>query len=170
MGKFKLEEVKFIDTYNFQMIEGKFLDLEQAHYQGKRVYVYANISNSEKRIEESDVRYYSQSFENLYCAEDYELHNFSNYDEEIKKELINSSVYKERFDNKGKINKLINKIRELNVCWYEAVLLFDSIDDCIEEDWKHNSGFPTEYPFEQSFDEYPLQISAWIAAMEKTIK
>lgn len=96
MGKFKLVEAKYIDMRHFQMIEGKFLDLEQREYQHRDVYVYANLSNSETEIENSDVRYYAHSFDNLYCAEDYELHNLEAYDSEIKTELINTDIYKEK--------------------------------------------------------------------------
>ena len=97
MGKFELVEAKYIDMYHFQMIEGKFLDLEQKEYQHRKVYVYANLSNFESEIGNSDVRYYAHSFENLYCAEDYELYNFKAYDKEVKSELIKTDIYKEKF-------------------------------------------------------------------------
>lgn len=87
-NKFELIEIKSIDMKFFQMIEGKFIDLEQKKYQNKEVYVYANISNNESEMEDSYVRYYPYSFENLYCAEDYELLNLNEYDDEIKKLLI----------------------------------------------------------------------------------
>ena len=72
--------------------------------------------------------------------------------------------------NKKKIKETIEKIKELRKVWCEAVELFDSIDDIKEEDWKYNSGFPTEYPFEQSFDEYPFEINEWIDALEDSIQ
>ena len=97
MAKFKLIDVKYFDYNHFQMIEGKYLDLEQKKYRSRNVYVYANIGNDEMDIEESCVRYYAHSFDTLYCAEDYELLGLSNYDEQIKKELLESDVYKQHF-------------------------------------------------------------------------
>ena len=97
MKKFALVDVKYIDCRFFQMVEGKFLDLEQKEYQNRDVYVYANIANNETDIEDSYVRYYPYSFDKLYCAEDYELLALGDYDDEIKKELIESDVYKEHF-------------------------------------------------------------------------
>ena len=87
-NKFELIEIRSIDMKFFQMIEGKFIDLEQKKYQNKEVYVYANISNNESEMEDSYVRYYPYSFENLYYAEDYELLNLNEYDDEVKKLLI----------------------------------------------------------------------------------
>lgn len=67
----KLEDMKYIDMYHFQMWEGKFLDTEQ---EGREIYIYANVSNFEtETFEESEVRVYPYSYEDLYCADDYAM-------------------------------------------------------------------------------------------------
>lgn len=79
METYKLVDVKFIDLKHFQMYEGKFQDMEQLKHHAKEVYIYANISNFEtEKYEDSEVRVYAHSYENLYCAEDYELREFYN--------------------------------------------------------------------------------------------
>ena len=72
--KYELVEVKFIDMYHFTMYEGKFLDKEQLDAGHPDTYIYANVSDFEtETYEESEVRIYAHSYENLYCAEEYEL-------------------------------------------------------------------------------------------------
>ena len=93
MDQYKLIDIKFIDMYHFQMWEGKFKDLEQEKYQNKEVYVYANVSNIDtETFEESDVRIYAHSFEELYCPEDYELYELERRDEtkEMKREILDA--------------------------------------------------------------------------------
>ena len=61
--------------YHFQMYEGKFKVAAQST-DGHDEYIFANVSNFEgATFEESEIRIYSQAFEELYCAEDYELHD-----------------------------------------------------------------------------------------------
>lgn len=90
--KYELVEVKFIDMYHFKMYEGKFLDIEQLNAGHPDTYIYANVSNFEtKTYEESEVRIYAHSYEDMYCAEDYEL--LSLYDvprlcEYLKREIL----------------------------------------------------------------------------------
>lgn len=102
MQKLKLIEVKFIDMFHFQMIQGKYQDMEQLEYQNRETYVYANISNFDSTMEESEVRFYAHSFDELYCAEDYEIYGFGSCVNDIKEELLNSKEYKEW---KGKRNE-----------------------------------------------------------------
>jgi len=84
--KYELVDVKFIDMYHFQMYEGKFRDVEQAESGHEEKYIYANVSNFEtETYEESEVRIYAYSYEDLYCAEDYELLNL--YTDELCKYL-----------------------------------------------------------------------------------
>ena len=65
----KLVDMKYIDMYHFQMWEGKFLDTEQ---EGREIYIYANVSNFDtESYDESEVRVYPYSYEDLYCADDY---------------------------------------------------------------------------------------------------
>ena len=74
--KFELVEIKFIDMYHFQMYEGKFRDLSQVESGNEEKFIYANVSNFETTLyEESEIRIYAHSYEDLYCAEDYELIN-----------------------------------------------------------------------------------------------
>ena len=74
--KLELVEVKFIDMYHFQMHEGKFKDLIQSENGHTEKYIYANVSNFDtETYEESEIRIYAHSYEDLYCAEDYELIN-----------------------------------------------------------------------------------------------
>ena len=102
MQKFKLIEVKYIDMFHFQLYEGKFQDMEQLEYQEREVYVYANLSNLETpSYSESDVRVYAHSFDELYCAEDYELYNFS----EKTLEQFRSDILENMSKAKGKENK-----------------------------------------------------------------
>jgi hypothetical protein len=101
-AKLKLEEVKFIDLYHFQMYEGKFLDLEQIDSGHEPKYIYANVSNFDtKTYEESEVRIYAHSFDDLYCAESYELTSLYNDEllcEHLKSEILNNR--KEIYDTK----------------------------------------------------------------------
>lgn len=77
--KYELVEVKFIDMYHFQMYEGKFRDLEQTENGHEEMFIYANVSNFDSRtFEESTVRIYARSYEELYSAEEYELVNLYN--------------------------------------------------------------------------------------------
>lgn len=80
--KYELVEVKYIDMYHFQMYEGKFRALEQAENGHDETFIYANVSNVDSHtFEESAVRIYAHSYENLYSAEDYELVNL--YSDEL---------------------------------------------------------------------------------------
>lgn len=80
--KYELVEVKYIDMYHFQMYEGKFRALEQAENGHDETFIYANVSNFDSHtFEESAVRIYAHSYENLYSAEDYELVNL--YSDEL---------------------------------------------------------------------------------------
>ena len=94
--KFKLVEAKIIDVYHFQMVEGKFIDLENKEMNNINIYVYGNISNFDTgTIRESEVRVYAHSFEDLYDAEQYELHHFEDdYSEEIRQQLFETEEYK----------------------------------------------------------------------------
>ena len=74
--KLELVEVKFINMYHFQMYEGKFRDLSQAESGHEEKFIYANVSNFDSMLyEESEIRIYAHPYEDLYCAEDYELIN-----------------------------------------------------------------------------------------------
>ena len=97
MSKWRVIEVKFTDMYHFQMYEAKIQDLEQLKYRNEEKYIYANISNFEtEKYEDSEVRVYAHSFEDLYCAEDYEL-SFNNDNlEYFKKSILESYPYKKR--------------------------------------------------------------------------
>lgn len=80
------------------MYEGKFKDLEQSENGHTEKFIYANVSNFEtKTYEESEVRIYAHSYEDLYCAEDYELQNLC-YNEELceylKSELLKNKKMK----------------------------------------------------------------------------
>lgn len=90
--KYELVEVKFIDMYHFQMYEGKFKDVEQLESCHKEKYIYANVSNFEtETYEESEIRIYAHSYEDLYCAEDYELcglYNDNKLCEYLKQEIL----------------------------------------------------------------------------------
>lgn len=89
--KYELVEVKFIDMYHFQMYEGKFKDLEQSNNGHSDKYIYANVSNFEtETYEESEIRIYAYSYEDLYCAEDYELVNLyqSSICEDLKEQIL----------------------------------------------------------------------------------
>ena len=69
-NRFELIEVKPIDMYHFQMLEGKFRDTDQ----DVETYIYANVSNFDtETFEESEVRIYSSSYEDLVNPEEYEL-------------------------------------------------------------------------------------------------
>ena len=73
---YELVDIKFIDMYHFQMYEVKFRDLEQIRNGQEEKYIYANISNFDtESYEESDLRIYAHSYEDLYDAEAYELVN-----------------------------------------------------------------------------------------------
>ena len=79
--KYELVEVKFIDMYHFQMYEGKFKDIELLENGYEEKYIYANVSNFDtETYEGSDIRIYAHSYEDLYCAEDYELYGLYNND------------------------------------------------------------------------------------------
>jgi hypothetical protein len=89
--KYELVEVKFIDMYHFKMYEGKFFDKEQSDAGHPDTYIYANVSNFDtETYEESEVRIYAHSYEDLYCAEDYELLNLYNDElcEYLKSEIL----------------------------------------------------------------------------------
>ena len=84
--KYELVEVKFIDMYHFKMYEGKFRDVEQSESGNGEKFIYANVSTFEAAsYEESEVRIYAYSYDELYCAEDYELCNL--YIDELCKYL-----------------------------------------------------------------------------------
>ena len=77
MRKFKLVEVNFIDMFHFQLYEGKFQDMEELEHNNKEVFIYANISNFDTgRYDESEVRIYAYSFEDMYDASYYQLFGF----------------------------------------------------------------------------------------------
>ena len=103
--KFKLVDAQIVGIYPLQMVEGKFLDIENTTSGHDDVYVYANISNFEvENVDDSDVRIYSHSFADLYCPEDYEICTFDNYTDEIKAQLMQTDAYKEfkkRYESKG---------------------------------------------------------------------
>lgn len=97
--KYALIEVRFIDMYHFQMYEGKFLDVTQTECGYGEKYIYANISNFDGvSYEDSEVRIYAHSYEDMYCATDYELVNL--YSDELckylKEKILNSPTYKQR--------------------------------------------------------------------------
>lgn len=86
----KLINLKYIDMYHFQMWEGKFQDLEQ----NTPTFIYANVSNFEtKAFEDSDVRVYAHSYEDLYSPEDYELRVPDDVERKIK-EVILAELFK----------------------------------------------------------------------------
>lgn len=92
-SKLKLVEVKFIDVYHFQMYEGKFLDTTQLESGYEEKYIYANVSNFDtETYEESEIRIYAHSYEDLYCAEDYELINL--YGDNELCEFLKSEILK----------------------------------------------------------------------------
>ena len=73
------------------MYEGKFKDVSQAESGHSEKYIYANVSNFEtETYEESEVRIYAHSYEDLYCAEDYELTTLHNDElcEYLKSEIL----------------------------------------------------------------------------------
>lgn len=91
--KFKLVEVNYIDLFHFDMYEGKFQDLEQVENGRDDVFIYANLSNFDtETYEESELRIYAHSFEDLYCPEDYELYELERRDEteEMKREILDA--------------------------------------------------------------------------------
>ena len=92
--KYELVEIKFIDMYHFQMYEGKFKDAAQLESGHSEKYIYANVSNFEtETYEESEVRIYAHSYEDLYCAEDYEL--IALYNDELC-EYLKSEILKNK--------------------------------------------------------------------------
>lgn len=91
--KYELVEVKFIDMHHFQMLEGKFRDVEQSENGHSEKYIYANVSTFEApTYKESEVRIYAYSYSDLYCAEDYELMNLYNDElcQYLKTEILNN--------------------------------------------------------------------------------
>ena len=98
----KLIDLKYIDMYHFQMWEGKFQDLKQ----NTPTFIYANVSNFEtESFEDSDVRVYARSYEDLYSPEDYEL----NISEEVEKKLKEMIL--------GKLNEtLFESLRFTEIC------------------------------------------------------
>ena len=81
----KLINLKYIDMYHFQMWEGKFQDLEQ----NTPTFFYANVSNFEtETFEDSDVRVYAHSYEDLYSPEDYELRVPDVVEKKIKETIL----------------------------------------------------------------------------------
>jgi len=107
--KYELMEVKHIDMYHFQMYEGKFRALEQTENGHDETFIYANVSNYDSRtFEESAVRIYAHSYENLYSAEDYELVNL--YSDELCEYL--KAVILENIGNKPLAEKRMLTINE----------------------------------------------------------
>ena len=93
--KYELVEVKFIDMYHFKMYEGKFRDVEQTTSGNGEKFIYANVSTFEAAsYEESEVRIYAHSYEELYCAEDYELHGLYNLYNDKLCEYLKSEILK----------------------------------------------------------------------------
>lgn len=85
---FKLEEVKHIDMYHFDLYEGKFVDIRQTENGFAPQYIYANISSFEgKSYEESGVRIYAHSFAEMYDADAYELTNLEASDSQAGNSL-----------------------------------------------------------------------------------
>lgn len=90
----ELVDIKFVDMYHFQVYEGKFVDLTQEESGNEAKYIYANVSNFEtEKFEDSEVRIYAHPYEDLYCAEDYELCNLY-LDEELC-DYIKTEILKE---------------------------------------------------------------------------
>lgn len=116
----KLIDLKYIDMYHFQMWEGKFQDLEQ----NTPTFIYANVSNFEtESFEDSDVRVYAHSYEDLYSPEDYEL-NVSKEIEKKLKEIILAEI-KEREEYAHEAIEICPE------CGYENSI----------ENWKPNSDY-----------------------------
>ena len=93
---YRLTDIKFIDMHHFQMYEGKFAVTTE---NGEK-YVFANVSNFDtKTYEESELRIYSASFENLCCAEDYELCDF--YKQPVLCEYLKSELLKRLISNRN---------------------------------------------------------------------
>jgi len=75
------------------MYEGKFEDVTQAESGHEKKYIYANVSNFDtETYEESEIRIYAHSYEDLYCAEDYEL--ISLYDDDELCDYLKSEILK----------------------------------------------------------------------------
>ena len=90
--KLKLVGVKFIDMCHFQMWEGKFKDMEQS----KPTYIYANVSNFDTdTYQESEVRVYTRSYGDLYCADDYELQVSPDIEAYLKEVILKNIPYDE---------------------------------------------------------------------------
>ena len=88
-NRFSLVDLKFIDMYHFQMWEGKFEDGVTG------LVFYANLSNFDTRtFGASDVRIYSESYEDLYDPEEYEI-TFPTEGERKLKEMLLEAI-KER--------------------------------------------------------------------------
>lgn len=124
LRKYELVEIKFIDMHHFQMYEGKFKDVVQAESGHSEKYIYANVSNFEaETYEESEVRIYAHSYEDLYCAEDYELTAL--YNDELLK-YFKSEILKYKCDC-GNCENICYKITELSKKYGSIYLLTAAI-------------------------------------------
>ena len=89
--KYRLEgSVRLVAMFNFQLWEGKFRDLEQ---EGRDVFIYANVSDFDSpSFEESDVRAYAYPYDELYCADEYEIRIRDKGEEEYIKNVLLENI------------------------------------------------------------------------------
>ena len=86
-NKIKLVALKHIDMYHFEMWEGKFQDLEQ----NAEIYFYANLSNFDTpTFEESEVRAYAHSYDDLYDPDGYELNLAPSVEQRVKEIILDA--------------------------------------------------------------------------------
>lgn len=87
--KFRLVNLGKIDVYGFNIVEGKFLDLEE-HENGNEVYVYTCLDDRTGDFNNSDIYVYAHPFDSVYDISNYEL--TANFDEEtleyMKQEIL----------------------------------------------------------------------------------
>lgn len=70
-----LAGTKKINMFHFDLLEGKFEDKTQTECGHPQTFFYASISNHETdSYADSDVRIYAHSFDEMFCAEEYELY------------------------------------------------------------------------------------------------
>lgn len=87
MRNINLIETKKINMFHFDLLEGKFEDLTQAECGHPQTFFYASISNHETdNYAGSTVRIYAHSFDEMYCAEEYELYGLES-DESLCRQL-----------------------------------------------------------------------------------
>lgn len=136
---YELVDIKCIDMCNFQMYEGKFKDIKQSKNGHKEIYIYANLSNLETELlEDSELTIYAHSYEDLYCACDYEL--ISLYEDDELCEWLKSEILNE-IEEQEEIQLCDYEINVKGLCSYtirearsEEEAIMQVIDDLFNDD------------------------------------